>query len=148
MGRSFSDARQDAGTSEDPSDDYWPASFVDPGTGAVYHSQIAVGGRVWYNGQYVEFDIMVSVSPTDEGPNDDTAQYWVPVNDLFASQFSPELVLQSDLVFTLLGDPDPASSFHRVMPLMPGGDGLGAGGKSHGNRTGRGHGGLQLGEPP
>jgi hypothetical protein len=42
-------------------------SFVDPATGSVYHTQMKDDGSILYNDEWVTFDIMVSVSPIEEG---------------------------------------------------------------------------------
>ena len=59
-----------------------------------------------YSGDFIQFDLMVSVSPGPVIPNDDTAQYFMAQNGFH------------DFVFTLLGDPDPANTAgHRTLPI-------------------------------
>lgn len=120
VGRSFG-ARNLNGTPDDPCDDTWPISFVDPGSGSVYHSHFLACRGIWYNGAWTYFDIMVSISPTDEPPNEDTAQYFVAQNEFFLESpvgDDPPQRIRADLAFTLLGNPDPASPEHRVLPLV------------------------------
>ena len=118
VGRSYSTTLNDNGTPSDPSDDYYKVSFVDPGTSSVYHTKMrAWDGAIWYRGQWVEFDIMVSVSPTPPGrePNADTAQYFSAQNQQGST---------GDFTFVLLGDPDPGNvADHRTPQLR--GDSLG-----------------------
>ena len=103
VGRSLSTERHDAETPGDPQDDYYPVSFVDPGTGSVYHSRIHWNERmIWYNGEWVNFDIMVSVSPADTSPNDPTAQLFVAQNHVTVE--TVEWV--HNFTFTLIGDPN------------------------------------------
>ena len=110
VGRSFSDTL-DTGDTPDTGDDFFPVSFVDPGTASVYHSGITPPGTrfprgVLYNGVFMDFDLMVTVSPGPVVPNDDTAQYFMAQNDF------------RNFVFTLLGDPDPANTAdHRTLPI-------------------------------
>ena len=103
VGRSYGPL-DDAGTPGDPSDDYYPVSFVDPGTGAVYHSKMRLSDdAIWYNGQWVEFDIMVSVSPHVVS-NPDTAQIWLAQNGFYSEPGEPGY---GDFTFTLLADTPP-----------------------------------------
>ena len=107
VGRSLSTERHDAGTPGDPQDDYYPVSFVDPGTGGVYHSRIHWNQRmIWYDGEWVNFDIMVSVSPADTSPNDPSAQLFVAQNhgSLEGVVGQPRGVRH--FTFTLIGDPN------------------------------------------
>ena len=104
VGRSFSNVRDDKGTPDDFLDDTFAVSFVDPGTASVYHTQMLFGRRILYSGDLVEFDLMVSVSPTDVPTDEDTAQYFVIRNELFGEP--PFNTLTGDLSFTLLGDPN------------------------------------------
>ncbi len=110
VGRSFSNTL-DTGDTPDTGDDFWPVSFVDPGTASVYHSGITPGspGRppmVLYSGDFVSFDLMVSVSPGPVINNDDTAEYFMAQNEF------------RNFVFTLLGDPNPANTGnHRTLPI-------------------------------
>ena len=103
VGRSFSDVLDDNGTT-DTGDDYWPVSFVNPDTVSVYHTKVRlVDRRIWYKGDWVLADIMVSVSPTDSPPNPDTAEYFVAQNGFSANRETG--ILTGDLVITLIGDP-------------------------------------------
>lgn len=69
VGRSFSDVLE-TGDTPDTGDDYWPVSFVDPGTASIYHSRMRrVDRTILYDGEWYEFDLMVSVSPTTEPTN-------------------------------------------------------------------------------
>ena len=106
VGRSFSNVRNENGTPDDFGDDYHLVSFVDPGTESVYHTKMRRGFSpgIWYKGAWVEFDIMVSVSPTDIPTNETTAQYFVAQNEIFGRRGSG--VLTGDFTFTLLGDPN------------------------------------------
>ena len=113
VGRSFSDVVNDNGT-PDTGDDYWPVSFVDPGTAGVYHTKVRVRERaVWFKGEWLRPDIMVSVSPTDTPPNPDTAEYFVAQNRFNAGRQTG--IVTGDLVFTLLGDPTTGDP--RTLPL-------------------------------
>ena len=116
VGRSFSVALKGNGTPNDPSGDYYEVSFVDPGTGTVYHTRVrASNGAIWYNGQWVEFDILVSVSPTDVPTNENTAQYFVAQNQWF---FNPQRTTGTgDLLVVLLGDPRPGAQGFRTPQL-------------------------------
>ena len=123
VGRSFG-PKKDNGTPTDPSDDFWPVSFVDPWTGSVYHSKMMatpMGFMIWYNGQWVSFDIMISVSPVPPAlkPNPDTAQYFVARNS-FRGVDPATGKGGGSVIFTLLGNPDPQSEFYRTLPLKPG----------------------------
>ena len=115
VGRSFSEELNDNGTPGDPADDYYAVSFVDPGSGSVYHSKMRWwDDAIWYNDEWVEFDIMISVSPDERDHNIDTAQIFVPVNEVYwdgDAQFG-------DLTFTLLGDPRPGQPLHRTEPFV------------------------------
>ena len=124
VGRSFSNILNTGGT-VDTGDDYYPVSFVDPGTAIVYHSKIRLlGPAIWYSGDWQNFDIMVSVSPTDLSTNDDTAQCFVARNEVSSVHFDGARVKATgDIIVTLLGDPNPASQHHRIGPIR--GDGLG-----------------------
>ena len=119
VGRSFSDLLDTEDTPE-TGDDYWPASFVDPGTASVYHSRISRFGRmILYNGEWYEFDLMVSVSPTEEPTNEGSAQYFVADNDVSGAIVDGVATLSGDLTFTLLGNPDPNDvDNHRTESLM------------------------------
>ena len=111
VGRSFSTVLNNNGTPGDPLDDYFLVSFVDPGTASVYHTKMrVVDWAIWYMGEWVKFDIMVSVSPTPPGfgPNPGSAQYFIAQNRVGSS---------GDFTFTLLGDVDPASPHHRTTEL-------------------------------
>ena len=126
VGRSFG-PKNDNGTPTDLTDDFWPVSFVDPWTGSVYHSEMRAtptGFKIWYNGQWVDFDIMVSVSPvpTEERPNGDTAQFFVAKNSFMGIDPVSGQGAGS-VIFTLLGsiDPQDVENF-RTLPLTPGPD--------------------------
>ncbi len=121
VGRSFSSVVNDNGTTADPTDDYFFVSFVDPGTASVYHTKMQRGPSpgIWYKGAWVEFDIMVSVSPTPPGgePNEGTAQYFVAQNEFFTLREARSWT--GDFTFTLLGDPNPANTADfRTLPLV------------------------------
>ncbi|MBI4337680.1 MAG: right-handed parallel beta-helix repeat-containing protein [Chloroflexi bacterium] len=59
VGRSVSNTANDDGSTN--------VSFVDPGTGQVYHTTMNADGSFEYNGETVSFDIMVAVSPIKTG---------------------------------------------------------------------------------
>ena len=123
VGRSFG-PKNDNGTPADLTDDFWPVSFVDPWTGSVYHSKMMptpMGWKIWYNGGWVDFDIMISVSPVpaDQRPNGDTAQYFVARNSFMGIDPATGTG-HGSVVFTLLGDPGGAN--RRTDPLTPGSD--------------------------
>ena len=114
VGRSLSNMLHDNGTAGVPEDDYYPVSFVDPGTASVYHSRIRHRPpAVWWDGAWVEFDIMVSVSPTDLPPNDFTAQVFIAQNDGHRDLVDGEPIATHDFTFTLIGDP------HEAAPRTP-----------------------------
>ena len=82
----------------------------------MYHSAFRAGRWIWYNGEWADFDFMVSVSPADAPTNEATAEYFVAQN-AFVLEDRGDPNLRGDLAFVLLGDPDPQSPNHRTPPL-------------------------------
>ncbi|MBN1680700.1 MAG: PD40 domain-containing protein [Anaerolineae bacterium] len=57
VGRAVSRIKNDEGTHY--------VNFIDPGTGRSYNTRMKPSGAVWYNRQWVTFDIMIVVVPTE-----------------------------------------------------------------------------------
>ena len=69
VGRSFSDTL-DTGDTPDTGDDFFPVSFVDPGTASVYHSGITPPGTrfprgILYSGDFMDFTLLGDPDPAN-----------------------------------------------------------------------------------